>query len=111
MKQMARVETLLQSFTTFASTMLTSFTHKYEIDKISLITPSHLAPHYPRVFILNQMAEQVERDKVLEIQPNMSQAKMEGDDVKNLLDDSKGQPNTKGESKPVEGTISCIYLR
>lgn len=69
-KLISKVETMVQSFTTFGSSLLTSITQTSEQDHITLITPDALAPHYPKVWVLNIETSQVERERTVEIKPN-----------------------------------------
>ena len=62
--------------------------------------------HFPKVYVLNTEADGVEREKVIEIIPNSSDAKIVGEDIKSTNPDS-----LKEKNKPSEGTISQISVR
>lgn len=69
-KLISKIETMVQSFTTFGSSLLTSITKTSEQDHITLITPDAMSPHYPKVWVLSIETNQVENEKTIEIRPN-----------------------------------------
>jgi len=56
-KEMSKIETMNVSFTNFSSTILTSYTKELEMDKIALVTPCHKQPQYPKIWVLNTVAD------------------------------------------------------
>ena len=75
MKKVSLVETYLSSFTTFASTILTSYSfsnQNAENDFIAIITPSYISPQFPKVWVLNETADTIFFEEVIELNPNSS---------------------------------------
>lgn len=69
-KKMSEIQTMNQSFTTFGSTVLCSYSHKtgeFLADHITVITPCHEEPHHPRVWVLNNTADSIMVDQTIDL--------------------------------------------
>ena len=73
---------------------------------ITLVTPDPMAMNYPKAWVLNQMANKVETQATLKIDPNSSDTKLEtsNNDYQKLM---TGNRLTKDDGNK-EGNISCI---
>ena len=82
MKKVSQIETSLSSFTTFASTILTSYSFQNlnaENDFIALVTPSNISPQYPKIWVLNETADTIMQEEVIELNPNSSETKLDSE--------------------------------
>lgn len=78
LKVMSKVETLSRTFTTFVSLILPANGAEFVEDHIALVTADSERPNFPKVWVLNLLADQVESESVLtDILPNQSDAKMD----------------------------------
>ena len=69
-KLLQQIETMALSFTTFGSSLLTSISKTSEQDHVTLITPDHLAPQYPKVWVLSIETMEVQESLTIECKPN-----------------------------------------
>jgi hypothetical protein len=74
-KVMSKVETMSRTFTTFVSLILPANGVEFVEDHITLVTADSERPNFPKVWVLNLLADHVENEKVCEaILPNTSDA-------------------------------------
>ena len=107
---------MTSSFVTFGSSLLTSLTKTSEQDHITLITPDHKLPQYPKVWVLSIEQMDVQLEQTIEVKPNQSEAtdsySYEKKDTKKKGKKVEQQKIVKNpDDKPKEGVISCIVVR
>lgn len=72
MKQISVVQTMTQTFTQFASTMLYNYQGEFEEYHITIVTPSEDDGTHPKIWVLNSQATEVVHTQKIEIQSNQS---------------------------------------
>ena len=70
MKLISKFETRFVGFTTFATTMMTMVSKEAYSDHLCIVTPCHMKPHFPKIWVLSLLADKVIYEQTLEILPN-----------------------------------------
>ena len=92
-----KLETLVQSFTTFASTVIQM---DGTIDQIVIATPSYDKMHQPLVRMLNSAANDIQEQIVIEGGRSVNSNNKEGMDKKGPMPMPKKEPAKKQEQNP-----------